>query len=41
MPVTEINNLVCSECEKTIKHKDLEEALIKLISLGVVLICAE
>ena len=41
MSVTEIHNLVCSECGKAIKHKDLENALVRLIPLGVELICME
>ena len=39
--VTEINNLGCSECGKVIEHKDLEDAVVKLISLGITLICKE
>jgi len=41
MSVTEINNLACSECGKLIRHADLEDALVKLLPLGVALICEE
>jgi len=38
--VTEINNLICSQCDKPIKHAALENATVKL-EMGVVLIYCE